>query len=478
MQSSRPQKVLVIGAGLAGLTAAFELREAGLEVTVVEARSRPGGRVLTLRQPFSDGLYVEAGAKYVLGDHDVVIRFARELGVQLAPLPSAADDREMFYVRGKKVVTRADDGEAWSRIYSLTAEECRAGLAGLEKKYVAGMLAALGDPRASAWWRQLHSELDTLTFRELLQRQGASEDVAELFGMGTFGIIGDGLGEVSALALLRRHALLVSGACRGVFTIQGGSERLPLALARELADVIRFDCEVEVIAQDETQVQVSCRTRDGDKRVFRADYVVIAIPFSVLRTLRVEPPFSAPKREIVGELPHTSVARVYLQCDLQLWGEHAHESVSTDLPVMQLRHATRGQQASAGVLESYVTGPPARIAAAMSEDERIDFVLAHAEQVFPSIRAHFQRGAAYCWDEDRWARGAFAWFRPGQLSRWREHLAAPEGRVYFAGDQTSILPGWMEGAMTSGAAAAREINARAAQPGRCEGATEWSDRFR
>lgn len=92
------------------------------------------------------------------------------------------------------------------------------------------------------------------------------------------------------------------------------------------------------------------------------------------------------------------------------------------------------------------------------ESDRILFALSQLEQVFPGIREDFERGVSKSWDEDPWARGAFAYFRPGQMLSLLPHIARPEGRVHFAGEHTSPWSGWMQGALESGLRAAREIN--------------------
>ena len=94
----------------------------------------------------------------------------------------------------------------------------------------------------------------------------------------------------------------------------------------------------------------------------------------------------------------------------------------------------------------------------MREGERIYSSLALVEKVLPRVRGEFEVGATKCWDEDEWARGAYAWYRPGQMATLLPHVARPEGRIHFAGEHASSLFGWMQGAFESGNRAAREIN--------------------
>ena len=96
--SSAPKRVAVIGAGLAGLSAAYELRRSGHDVTVLEARARPGGRVHTLREPFSDGLHAEEGATFVPDNHELTLKYVRLFGLSLDPVPARPGGR-LYYVR-------------------------------------------------------------------------------------------------------------------------------------------------------------------------------------------------------------------------------------------------------------------------------------------------------------------------------------------------------------------------------------------
>ena len=94
----------------------------------------------------------------------------------------------------------------------------------------------------------------------------------------------------------------------------------------------------------------------------------------------------------------------------------------------------------------------------MAPSERLSFTVKQMEQILPKLREHYEGGASICWDDEEWTRGAYAWFKPGQMESFLPHFAKPEGRVYFAGDHLSPWPGWMNGALQSGNRAAREVN--------------------
>jgi len=142
------RKVIVIGAGLAGLSSAYELTQAGHEVTVLEARTRSGGRVWTLRDSFPEGLYAEAGATNVFDNHEWTMRYVKELGVALDPMESTGG-ASIFHIRGKRIVIKSGSPVEWP--LELKPEEKGLSRGALWAKYVAPVVKELGDPGAEGW---------------------------------------------------------------------------------------------------------------------------------------------------------------------------------------------------------------------------------------------------------------------------------------------------------------------------------------
>ncbi|HSU13986.1 NAD(P)/FAD-dependent oxidoreductase [Longimicrobium sp.] len=454
--NGRPARVVVAGAGLAGLAAAYELVKRGHDVTVLEARDRPGGRVHTLRGEFADGLYAEAGAVYVPDTHFHTVGYARELGVSLVPAArgrGAAGGR--YFVRGRSVSVRPGRAARWP--VELAPSEARMSPGALLARYAAPALAAIGDPQHPSWPGEAALRLDGVSFAEMLRSRGASPGAVSLIRLGYLDEWGDGVDAVSALSLLRDLAL--QRGVEGMSLVAGGTDRLPRALADRLGARIRYGAAVTAIEQDEAGVRVEVAER-GTRRTVAADRLVCAIPFPTLRTVRVSPAFSPAKRRAVEGLRTTSITRVYLQVRERCWAPD-DVAVPTDLPIMHAVDATAGQAGRRAVLEAFVSGPNARHVAAMQPEARVAFAREHAGRVHPGLARRVEHGASVCWDADPWARGDYAWFAPGEMRAFLPHLARAEGRVHFAGDHTSPWPGWMQGALASGIRAADEVRVAA-----------------
>ncbi|MDT5123801.1 MAG: monoamine oxidase [Acidobacteriota bacterium] len=453
MTRARRKRIVIIGAGLGGLSAAYQLTQAGHDVTILEARTRAGGRVHTLREPFSDGLHAEAGAMFVPDSHDLTMHYVKLFGLTLVPIP-ARKLTPALYLQGRRINPVEQKKTAWP--LDLSPAEKRLGLDGMTEKYVVSALKEIGNPQSTGWPPESLKKYDRMTYAEFLRSRGASLDAVRLLRLNDADLTGDGVDSVSALMVLREALLNFNE--EQLYTIKGGTDLLPKALAARLASKIRYGTPVVKIEHDARGVSVTF-LQAGEKVSITADYLICAIPFTMLKEIEISQPFSPAKQRAIRELPYTSVARVYLQSRREFWNDEGlGVSAYTDLPVMAIINSTLNQPGTRGILESYSAGERARAVTAMRESERLNFTLEQVGKVYPLIRKNFEGGASVCWDEDRWARGAYAWFKPGQMTELLPHIARAEGRIHFAGEHTSDWPGWMQGAFQSGHRAAREIN--------------------
>lgn len=459
---ARPGRVAVLGAGLAGLATAFELAEAGHQVVVFEARTRPGGRVRTLRAPFADGLYAEAGAMRIPASHHLTLHYARLFDLPLIPFPPPAET-SLAHLGGQRLVWPHDQDPPWP--YPLTEEEGRLGVAGMKERYWGRELAAAvaAHPAAEAaalgegsWPPAELRQLDGVTLADLWRDNGASEGAVAALRVGPFDLLGDGVEAVGALCLLREAAHRKP---EPRYRIEGGSDRLPAAFAARLGVRIHYGSPVVAIRQDTEEVHVVVRDATGT-REHAADRCVAAVPAPLLREMEIDPPLPAATRRAVDGLRLSSNTRTFVQCRRRPWeAEGLAGTAFTDLPIGLVHHATDGRPGPRAIVESYASGENARRLGALSPEERLTTVLAGMERVHPGIADVAEGGTSVVWADEPWSRGAYAWFAPGELLAWLPRLAAPVGRLHFAGDHTSHMPGWMQGALTSARRAATEVAA-------------------
>ena len=307
----QPQRVLVLGAGLAGLAAAWELVEAGHEVTVLEARSRPGGRVRTLRSVFAGGLHAEAGGMVFSSNDANAARYIDALGLTRAELADAGL-RDLYHLRGRRFSTGPGQRVDWP--YALTAEERILGPRGLIGRYILdGLPRDVADPAA---WRQPHlAALDSVTLADFMRALGASDGAVELLGSAVwFGAAID-VSSMLSIAMADFPTDIVGGA---VFVLAGGNDQLPCGMAERLDRNIRYGVEVESIQEGGDRVRVHAR-QAGEARAFMADRVICTIPASVLRDLPIDPPLPRQQARAISELNYLGVTRTFLQVRRAFW---------------------------------------------------------------------------------------------------------------------------------------------------------------
>src|SRR5947209_6374252 len=192
-RTTAPRRVVVIGAGLGGLSAAYELHRAGHDVTVLEARPFPGGRVRTLRDGFADGLYAEAGGQaFFPAPENYAAKYVEAFGLSRLPGEQGVLT-SLWHLRGRNIRPRAGFPITWP--IELTADEQRLGLDGMRQKYLAPAvdeLARLLDPAQANWSSEAIDRFDKMSFAELLRSRGASPAAIELLRIADSDYVGEG----------------------------------------------------------------------------------------------------------------------------------------------------------------------------------------------------------------------------------------------------------------------------------------------
>jgi monoamine oxidase len=438
--------VVVVGAGLAGLRAAEMLRKAGIPVVVLEARSRPGGRVHTIRTAFAEGLYAEAGAIRVPPQHETVVQLAREHHLDLVPFESLTGSA--LVTVGNITAKVPDDLKQVTASLSLKPDEEGLTQAALLKRYVTDLPADISDLKPSADAYERWRTYDQMTWPDWLRSRGASDDAVKLMTLG-----GDSR-ELSALYVLRQFALLQN--TNQFYKIHGGMDQLPRAMARALGAIVRYNAVVVGLEQTDGSVRLDYLER-GRKKAVRASRVILTAPFTALRAIDIRPRFSELKTRAIAELPSFPATRFLFQCRTNFWQQQDLSGTARSDAPAEMFDCTYDLDGKRAILGATVGGEIGRTVTGMTRARAIAYGLNIVGRTFPAVRTAYQTGVAYRWARDVWAGGAFAVFHPGQMSTFMPDIARPEGRVHFAGEHTSSWMGWMQGALESGERAAAEV---------------------
>lgn len=451
-KTNSKKKLVVVGAGLAGLAAAWQLRKDGHEVTVLEARNRPGGRVSTISKPFAEGLYAEEGAAAYSESYTEAVKLIREF--ELETIPYAWPEEEIIYhLNGKRITAKAGEQVDWP--YELDPEEQGKDPMALVQKYIIDTLPKeAGDP--GLWDKSPVVNFDKMSLADYLKKQGASDGAIKLLqNTQWFAAVPH---KTSGLSMaMSDFGLFMSGM---PFLLKGGNDLLPKKMAARMKDDIQYGVEVESIKDSGDGIEVIAN-RNGERTSFSGDEVIVTLPQKVLQNVTFDPPLSAAKTEAIDKMPKIDLTRVYLEVDKPFWRNEGLSGMAfTDLPVMQVNpyHNMHNMEEGPAILESYVAGDRAKRLKGLSDKEAIERQLNEMEKVHPGVKDHFTGGYFKAWGEDPYALGGPSWPAPGDVTAHLKDLQAAQGNIHFAGEHTSVLRSTMEGALRSGYRAAREIS--------------------
>lgn len=244
------------------------------------------------------------------------------------------------------------------------------------------------------------------------------------------------------------------------FVLAGGNDKLPRAMADGIKDSIEYGVEVTAI-NDAGDTAVITGKKEGAPVSYKADHIVCTLPAAVLRKVEIVPGLSAAKQAAINNLPTLDITRTYLQMKKPFWLDNGVTgSAFSDLTAGQVYGHTHpsGAENNPAILESFVAGPQATSMGKLPKETLKVQVLNDMDEIHPGAALNFETGYVKAWSEDPYALGGPSWPAPGDVTKYLEHLQSPHGRIHFAGEHTHILRSTMEGALRSGARAAREIH--------------------
>jgi len=445
-QSANPSKrILILGAGMSGLAAGLRLKELGHDVVILEARSRPGGRVYTVREPFSDGLYAEAGAGRIPPTHTLTLEYVKKFQLELDPF-YPEKDAKVFLWRGQRSVVPFGKDPVTSDFKSnLNESERKVGFGGLDQFYLGPVRDEFRAFPFDSWPYPKLAHYGRTSMRDLLRSRGASADAVE--------ILCQGFEEDSVTDYVHDS---LSHDVPNLWKIRGGNDLLPRAMAAQLRAQIRYGAEVVRIEQNSEQVKVVFKN-GGAHHTVSGDALICTIPFSVLRNIEVHPAWSPKKNAAIRNLYMGPVVRTFVQTRTRFWEKQGLNGFATVDRPMEIWSPTFNQPGQRGLMMSYLYERMAHNYSAMPDDRQIAKTIDLFDQVHPGLKAEVESAATFSWSQEKYSRGAFAVTRPGDFEGINDIAGQPEGRIHFAGEHISKWPGWIQGAIESGLRASKEI---------------------
>ena len=473
--------VLVLGAGLAGLTAALELRAAGYKVQVLEFNSRPGGRNWTLRGgdrftelggltqscEFESGLYLNPGPWRIPYHHRALLDYCKRLGVVLEPFVQLNHNAllhasQAFGGRPQRIRDIKTDfqGQVSELLAKATQQnKLDEAVSAEDKEILLGALRSWGALDENYAYK---ANLISANFRGYAKAPGG--------GIGAAPVAGEPI-QMSDLLHSQLWRYLQSFALyefqTTMFQPVGGMDMIGKAFARQVSDLIQYNCKVRRIQQNDHGVVVTyedARDSAAPPRLAKADWCICTIPLSILSQIEID--VGSPMKAAIDAVPYAASVKIGLQFKRRFWEEDEaiYGGISyTDLPIRQISYPSTGFNASGrGVLlGGYLFGGANAFEfTSMAPADRIARAVEFGAAIHPQYQAEFENGIAVAWHRVPFTLGCAGSWTDEARAQHYDALCAIDGRIVLAGEHASYIPAWQEGAILSSLDAIKRLHDR------------------
>ena len=419
-------KVIIIGAGFAGLAAALQLYKKKIDFIILEARNRIGGRVFSHTIDPHENLVIELGAEWVGNSHTRVRELCDEFSLELQ---NNQFDPHLIFQGKYYGKNEWDYSDAWkAKFQSL--------LDGYDKMTPADKIRL----DKTDWWRYLVNN----------GCEGRDLDLRELLDSTDFG---ETIRNVSAFAALAEYAES-SEKNEMDLKIKGGNSMLAQKIAGTIGqDKIKLQHRVQrVVQQSKGSVKVFCDSGES----FTADKIICTVPTFAAQRIKWEPGLPADQVNAMNQLQYARINKNPLLFRERFWKDESFDMV-TDQSPHYFYHATKNQVSVKGVLISYTIGDKAAVVANQTDEWKANMIQQTLQPHFGDVKSLIDKQANYYWGNDEFSRGAYALYGKGQWFTLQPILRRSHIHTHFAGEHLAEWQGFMEGAIDTGEAAASRI---------------------
>jgi monoamine oxidase len=449
-------RIVVVGAGLAGLTCAYRLGQAGYVAQVLEASDRVGGRCWTIRGAFTDGQIAEHGGELIDQGHNAIRNLAQELGLRLDNLLRAeVNDTELIASFDGVPYTYAeitdDIKHVWQKIHA--------------------DVSAASYPTLFDNFTQRGFELDHLSIVDWIEesipggmgsRLGRLLDIAYNIEYGAESSDQSSLNLLYLLGYSGQGQFRVFGKSNEKYHVRGGNDQVPARLAAALGGQVTTGAELAAIRRTSGGTYTLTFDQGPGTTTVAADKLVLALPFSILRSSvdLSRAGFSPRKLRAIREQGMGTNSKLHVQFDMRHWYELGlNGDTFADTGYQNTWEVTRAQAGRSGILVDYTGGLVGASFGTGTPVQRVQRFLAQLEPVMPGITPHWNgRATVDFWPGYEWTRGSYSYWKVGQYTAFAGIEGRQEGNAHFCGEHTSIdFQGYLNGAVETGERAAAEM---------------------
>ncbi|MEP6663300.1 MAG: NAD(P)/FAD-dependent oxidoreductase [Verrucomicrobiota bacterium] len=447
-RSRTAPRVVIVGGGVAGLNAAYQLKRAGVRAEIFEASKRSGGRIYTAHDIMAPGLSTELGGEFIDSGHEEMLALAKEFRLPLIDVHGESEvnlRREAYFFGG----TLRSENEAVAAFRPL-----------------AGKIAADAEKMAGADFEHVGqaAALDKTSLAEYLSSIGANGWMRDLLEVAFVTEFGRDAGEQSAFNMLSmisadlsKNSLELLGESDERYKIRGGNQRITDELSQRVTGQIHY--EQRLVAIRSRNRGFTLTFDDGAKEV-SADFVIVTIPFTMLREVDLKIELPAYKKKAIAELGYGDNAKLLLGCKKRVWRELGQSgNIYSDETFQLAWDNSRLQGGISGGLTLYSGGKAALDVGDGTPQEQAKRLRPGIEKAFPGLAEQFNGNVErFHWPTYPFTKAAYACYLPGQWTTIAGAEIKPVGNLFFAGEHCSRdFQGFMNGGAQTGKDAAHSV---------------------